>query len=186
MKNFYTYLWLRENGTPYYVGKGTGKRAFGKGDRVTSPPKSRSRIIIQYWFSEEEAFEKECWYIRLFGRMDIGTGILRNRTNGGEGTSGSSRPSLVCWNHSRLKLSEQHKRNIGRASAAVFRTNDWRRNLSVALKNAKAWPKDKRDEFVRLYHTGLSDRNIAKTLGISRRTACRIRNSLKRTHKSEE
>jgi hypothetical protein len=94
MQLFYTYLWLRENGLPYYVGKArTLKRAYRRG----SPPKER--VILQEWETEREAFEAERFLIALFGRKDLGTGCLRNLTDGGEGTSGSKH-SL----QSRLKM----------------------------------------------------------------------------------
>jgi hypothetical protein len=83
-KRFYTYLWLRPNGTPYYVGKGTGKRAFSSQHRLPAP-KEPARIFIQFWADEAEALEMEKYYIKLFGRNDIGTGILRNFTDGGDG-----------------------------------------------------------------------------------------------------
>jgi hypothetical protein len=79
---FYTYMWLREDGTPYYIGKGKGNRAFRKG----SPP--RDRILIQEFPSEEDAFAAEVFLIAYYGRKDLNTGILRNRTDGGEGVSG--------------------------------------------------------------------------------------------------
>lgn len=78
---FYTYLWLREDGTPYYVGKGTRRRAF----RAGSPP--RSRIILQEWDSEADALRAEIFLIAFYGRVSDG-GILRNLTQGGEGASG--------------------------------------------------------------------------------------------------
>jgi hypothetical protein len=89
---FYTYLWLRDNGTPYYVGKGRGKRAYHNDPyRSVKKPKYDSRILVQYWGSEEEAFSMEKFWVSLFGRLDLGTGVLRNRTNGGDGPTGAKR-----------------------------------------------------------------------------------------------
>jgi len=90
---FYTYMWLREDGTPYYVGKGHGHRAFRKGCPF------KERIIVQEWPSEADAFKGEQLLIALYGRKDLGTGILRNRTDGGEGPAG-----LVFTKEYRQKL----------------------------------------------------------------------------------
>ena len=43
---FYTYAYLREDRTPYYIGKGTRKRIFQKRKRCCRPPKDKSRIIF--------------------------------------------------------------------------------------------------------------------------------------------
>jgi hypothetical protein len=79
MPIYYTYLWLREDGTPYYVGKGHGQRAFRKG----CP--SKDQILIQEFPSEEDSFTAEIFLISYYGRVDLGTGCLRNLTDGGDG-----------------------------------------------------------------------------------------------------
>jgi hypothetical protein len=84
---FYTYLWLRGDGTPYYVGKGSGKRAFTSGAHGVHRPKDTGRIILQEHSSEEDAFCAEIFLIAYYGRKDTGVGCLRNRTDGGEGLS---------------------------------------------------------------------------------------------------
>jgi hypothetical protein len=80
---FYTYLWLREDGSPYYVGKGKGDRAWysSAGHR----PPDRSRIRIQFWPDEATALAFEIYQIDFWGRKDLGTGILRNMSDGGVG-----------------------------------------------------------------------------------------------------
>ena len=90
---FYAYLWLRPNGTPYYVGKGCENRAFSRRRDVSRPPKDKTRILIFYRYSEQEAFETEKELIRNWGRKDIGTGCLHNHTDGGEGVSGRKHTS---------------------------------------------------------------------------------------------
>ena len=86
---FYVYMYLREDGTPYYVGKGIGNRAYQKNRRLKPPPKNR--IIIQDRLTEEQAFQQEIEHIAFYGRIDNGTGMLRNLTDGGEGSSGAIR-----------------------------------------------------------------------------------------------
>lgn len=84
---FYSYMWMREDESPYYVGKGSGKRAFINGHGVHRPP-CLFRIVVFPQDSEADAFRSEMDLIELFGRKDLGTGCLRNLTNGGEGTTG--------------------------------------------------------------------------------------------------
>ena len=85
---YYTYAFLREDGTPYYIGKGKGRRAYDKKRSVFIPPKERI-IFLKKNLTEEQAFEHEKYMIFIFGRKNNGSGILLNKTNGGDGASGS-------------------------------------------------------------------------------------------------
>ena len=92
MNNYYTYAYLRKDRTPYYVGKGEGNRAYKKKRGEIQPPKDKSRVIfLKKNLIEEEAFKHEKYIIAVLGRKDLGTGILRNLTDGGEGSSGAIR-----------------------------------------------------------------------------------------------
>ena len=84
---YYNYLWLREDGTPYYTGKGIGNRAYIPHRRranVTLYPPIKDRIILYPAESEAYAFEVEKFLIWYYGRKDLGTGCLRNFSNGGD------------------------------------------------------------------------------------------------------
>jgi len=100
--NYYTYAYLREDGTPYYIGKGKDDRAYKKGRGQIKPPKDKTRIIfLKQNLTEEEAFGHEKYMIAVFGRKDLGNGILRNRTDGGEGAS-----KVIRSEETRKKMSE--------------------------------------------------------------------------------
>jgi hypothetical protein len=105
--HYYTYAYLREDRTPYYIGKGKGNRAYKKKRGKINPPKDKSRIIfLKQNLTEAEAFKHEIYMIDVFGRKDLGTGILHNRTDGGEGSSG-----WVPSEETRRKISEASKGN---------------------------------------------------------------------------
>ena len=155
---FYTYAYLREDKTPYYIGKGTGDRIYST-NRRNNPPKDKSRIIfLKQNLTEEEAFRHEIYMIDVFGRKNLGTGILHNRTNGGEGTSGwvpseetRKRISEANKNPSeetrRKKsdankgktLSEEHKRKMSEVQKGKIRSEEHKRKMSDVRKGRKWW-----------------------------------------------
>jgi hypothetical protein len=129
--NYYTYAYLREDRTPYYIGKGKGNRAHRRSKRDIKPPKDKSRIIfLKQNLTEKEAFRHEVYMIAVLGRKDLGTGILRNKTNGGEGTLG-----IVVTPEFRQKMSELTK---GRKH-----TQEAKEKVSKANKGKSPWNKGK-------------------------------------------
>ena len=92
--DFYVYVHKKKTtGEVFYVGKGTGKRAYHK----TKRSKFWKNIVekhgyvvefIEVGLQEWYAFELEQNLIAYYGRRDLEEGCLVNATEGGEGSAG--------------------------------------------------------------------------------------------------
>jgi hypothetical protein len=147
MNDFYVYAWLRQCGTPFYVGKGRGDRAYVYKrqnpifDRIVKKMRGAGHEpTIVKWIEgicETDAFCLEQSYIRLFGRIDDRTGVLANMTAGGGGTSGKVVSLETRARQSASLKGKSPPLATRNAVAAANKTREWtdgrRKAMSLAV-----------------------------------------------------
>jgi hypothetical protein len=130
---FYVYQYVTESGTPYYIGKGSGRRVHRPHTKTTVPPIER-RIIIKDGLSNEEAKKLETELIIKYGRKLDG-GILDN-------IKINQWACVVGWKHS-----EETKRKISEGNKGKKRTPE-------QLKNYKGTVTEEHKEKIRQANLG--------------------------------
>jgi hypothetical protein len=140
MNEYYTYAYLREDGTPYYIGKGIGYRLTNNSSRKgLKCPKDKSRVIkLKQNLTEEEAFRHEIYMIAVYGRKDLGKGILHNRTNGGDGASGRIQTDKT------KKLMSEKASGANNPMYGKPHTEEHKQKISNSLKGITPWNKGKK------------------------------------------
>lgn len=131
----YVYAYLRPDGSPYYIGKGTNKRAWQHGKNEILPHKDKSNIVIlEHNLTEIGALALERRMVNWYGRKDLGTGILRNKTDGGDGATG-----IIPWNKGSYWTQEQKDNHSNKLSGRPSKLKGTKRSLEVSksISNAK-------------------------------------------------
>ena len=128
-EDYYTYAYLREDMSPYYIGKGKGRRAYNYHSKfVKVPPKERI-LILKYFPSENDAYKHEIYMIAIFGRKDKGSGVLINRTDGGDNPPKAT--GRVGWNKGKtMNFSKERNIKISLAHKGKKKSETHRKNLS--------------------------------------------------------
>jgi len=163
MNIYYVYQYVRDDQTPYYIGKGSKRRAWEKHKRANGSdlrPRDRSKIqIIKENLSQQEAWDLETELIEHYGKL-VNGGILVNSNDGGEGgivlSPGSRLGKKNPMYGKKNPCSEQKRLDIIRTKNQA--------NLEL-MKKA-----------VEMLNTGFSTGKTWKALGLSRTTVIRLNN----------
>lgn len=162
------------DGTPFYVGKGSGNRAYSKRGRSSwwfgivqkdfGTDGFPTTELLESNLSEEDAFISEEFWISHFGRHSLGEGTLINLTNGGDGATGlvhsassKQKMSIIMTERAPWKgknLNDTHKKKI----------SDALRGKRVGYKHKKSSIKK-----MRLVKSGSNNPNYGKVRSITAR-----------------
>jgi len=139
--DYYIYAYLREDGTPYYIGKGKNNRLHEYHTKyVKLPPRDR-RIVLKQFDTEQEAYNHEIYMIDILGRKDIGTGILIDRTPGGDNPP---KNNVAGWNKGlKMNFGPERGKKISKALKGKPKSKEHCAAVSEAMKGKTPWNKGK-------------------------------------------
>jgi len=165
----YVYRHIRvDKNEPFYIGIGKTKyRATTSQNRnniwlkIVSKTKYEVEILLDD-ITWEDATKKEIEFIKIYGRINNGTGILANMTDGGDGNLGlvhsaealikiseSSKNRVGYWNGK--KMSDQAKSKMSESKKGVSNVHLIGRKVEESTKEAV-----KRHSIGNSYHLGIS------------------------------
>lgn len=114
-KNFYVYQYVREDGSPFYIGKGSKNRINESHLPWLDIPPPKFRKVIKDNLTEEEAFALELSLIKKY-RRKIDGGILENKKI-------SRWVAQAGWTHTDEAKQKISKANSGKSRTAKHKEN---------------------------------------------------------------
>lgn len=178
----YVYRHIRlDKNEPFYIGigdDGNYKRPYKKTGRT----KYWQHIanlgyeveIMMDGLTWEQAIEKEKEFIKLYGRIDLKTGILVNMTDGGDGVKGKITTdetkdkisnAIKEW-HKTYVTSEENREKSSKRIKELFKDNDFLERRAESVRNSKKLKEyyaSRRGKPSGFRHTDESKRKIAES-----------------------
>ena len=106
---YYTYVYLRDNGEAYYVGKGSKRRLFNP---HSIPVPDSTLVQVFYFITEQESWDTEVQLIEFYKRICDGGTLLNKSTGGGNGPIGCKLTRTPQWtkNHAAAQTGKKNHR----------------------------------------------------------------------------
>lgn len=166
MSYIYKHIRIDKNEV-FYIGIGSDSeysRAYSKIGRnkywqnITKSTEYKVEIISETWLTWEEACEKEKFWIKFYGRIDLGTGTLVNMTDGGEG---QINPSL--YTREKMSLSRKKRKTKDCTKEKIRESRLGKKRINMNTDSIILWNKSQKCRLAnKIRMTGENNPNFGK------------------------